>query len=56
MSDKKSPNPNDHRSDVKNPNNPAHQGAGDNHSRQLNPQDPKYQGPPEPQPAPVKKP
>ena len=28
MSDKKSPQPNDQRSDVKNPNNPAHQGAG----------------------------
>jgi hypothetical protein len=56
MSDKKAPLPNEQRSDVKNPNNPAHQGAGDNRSRQLNPKDPTHQGPREPQPAPVKKP
>jgi hypothetical protein len=47
---------NDQRSDVKNPNNPAHKDAGDNRSRQLNPKDPKYEGPREPQPAPMKKP
>ena len=50
------PTPNDQRSDVKNPNNPAHKEAGDNRSRQTNPQDPKHTGPREqPQPA-VKKP
>ncbi|MEO5725766.1 MAG: hypothetical protein ABI134_25865 [Byssovorax sp.] len=37
------PTPNDQRSDVKNPNNPAHQDARDNESRQANPQDPKHQ-------------
>lgn len=31
--------PNDDRSDAKNPNNPAHQAAQDNRSRQLNPED-----------------
>jgi len=31
------PTPNDQRSNVKNPNNPAHKAAGDNRSRQLNP-------------------
>ena len=35
------PAPNDQRSDVKNPNNSAHQADRDNRSRQLNPQDPK---------------
>jgi hypothetical protein len=35
--------PNDQRSDVKNPNNPAHKDAQDDRSRQLNPQDPKHQ-------------
>ncbi len=49
------PKPSDQRSDVKNPNNPAHKDANDNRSRQQNPQDPKHQPPPEPQ-APVKKP
>ncbi len=33
--------PNDQRSDVKNPNNPDHKEAQDNRSRQLNPKDPK---------------
>ena len=57
MSNKQSPpKPNDQRSDVKNPNNPAHQEAGDNRSRQLDPQDPKHQAPRESQPAPAKKP
>ena len=49
------PKPNDQRSDVKNPNNPAHKEAQDNRSRQQNPADPKHQAPREP-PAPVKKP
>jgi hypothetical protein len=49
------PTPNDQRADVKNPNNPAHKDAQDNHGRQLNPQDPKHQPAPEPQPSPGKK-
>lgn len=36
MSDK-TPNPNDQRSDTKNPNNPAHKVAQDNRANQLNP-------------------
>ena len=57
MSTKTSPQtPNDERADVKNPNNPAHKDARDNHSRQLNPQDPRHQPPPtEPAPSPSKK-
>lgn len=52
----KQPKPNDQRADVKNPNNPAHEDAANNRSRQRNPQDPKYEGPSEPQPPPAKKP
>lgn len=37
MSDKKSPSPNDQRSNVKNPNNPAFDAARDNRANQLNP-------------------
>lgn len=37
MSDKKSPSSNDQRSNVKNPNNPAHKTDRDNRSNQLNP-------------------
>lgn len=57
MNDKSSPpTPNDQRSDVKNPNNPANKDARDNDSRQRNPQDPKHQPPPaQPPPSPVKK-
>jgi hypothetical protein len=33
----KTPTPNDQRSTVKNPNNPAHTGAKDNRGNQLNP-------------------
>jgi hypothetical protein len=33
----KRPSPTDQRSNVKNPNNPAHKGAQDNRSNQLNP-------------------
>lgn len=40
---------------MKNPNNPAHKDAQDNNARQRNPQDPKHQPPPEPQPSPGKK-
>jgi hypothetical protein len=50
------PTPNDQRANVKNPNNPAHKAAADNHAQQLDPQDPKHQGPREAPPAPVKKP
>jgi hypothetical protein len=31
------PKPNDQRSNVKNPNNPAHKQAGDNRANQMNP-------------------
>lgn len=34
---KKHPTPNDQRSNVKNPNNPAHKHNADNRSNQLNP-------------------
>jgi hypothetical protein len=37
MTKKSPPSPNDQRSNVKNPNNPAHQAARDNRSNQLNP-------------------
>lgn len=37
MSSKPTPTPNDQRSDVKNPNNPAHKQAQDNRADQLNP-------------------
>lgn len=37
MPEKKSPSPNDQRSNVKNPNNPAHDAARDNRANQLNP-------------------
>jgi hypothetical protein len=51
MSSKHSkPTPNEQRSDVKNPNNPAHKDAADHRSRQLNPADPQSQGPREPPP------
>ena len=36
--------PNDQRSNVMNPNNPAHQAALDNRSVQLNPNNPEYKG------------
>lgn len=42
MTEHSKPNPADQRSDVKNPNNPAHKDANDNTSRQRNPQDPKH--------------
>ena len=48
------PMPNNPRADVKNPNNPAHKDARDNHSRQVNPQDPKHQPAPAPTPDPGK--
>lgn len=34
---KKNPSPNDQRSNVKNPNNPAHKASKDNRANQLNP-------------------
>ncbi len=34
---KSKPSPNDQRSNVKNPNNPAHKAAGDNRANQKNP-------------------
>ncbi len=37
MSDKKSPSPNDQRSNTMNPNNPAHKATRDNRANQLNP-------------------
>ena len=37
MTEKSRPSPNDQRSDVKNPNNPAHKDAADNRSNQKNP-------------------
>lgn len=37
MSNNKPPTPNDQRSNVKNPNNPAHQADRDNRANQLNP-------------------
>lgn len=37
MPEKKIPSPNDQRSNVKNPNNPAHDAARDNRANQLNP-------------------
>lgn len=37
MPEKKSPSPNDQRSNVKNPNNPDHKAARDNRANQLNP-------------------
>ena len=43
MGKKSNYTPNDHRSIIKNPNNPAHKDAQDNRSKQLNPQDPKHQ-------------
>jgi hypothetical protein len=45
------PKPNDQRSNVKNPNNPAHKQAGDNRANQMNPKHSpsKPQGP-KPQP------
>ena len=36
------PSPNDQRSDVKNPNNPAHKSAQDNRSNQMNPNNPAH--------------
>lgn len=36
------PSPNDQRSDVMNPSNPAHQAAADNRSNQMNPNNPAY--------------
>jgi hypothetical protein len=39
---KKSPSPNDNRSNVMNNNNPARKASLNNHSRQLNPKDPKF--------------
>ena len=36
------PSPNDQRSNVKNPNNPAHKSAGDNRSNQMNPNNPAH--------------
>lgn len=41
---KKSPSPNDQRSNVKNPNNPQYAQAHGNRGVQLNPQHPNYQG------------
>ena len=50
------PTPNDQRSDVKNPNNPAHKEAQDNRSRQLDPKNPQNAPPPvTPQDPPPKK-
>jgi len=40
----KTPNPNDQRSDVKNPNNPAHKSDQDNTANQKNPNHPEYKG------------
>lgn len=40
----KSPSPNDNRSNVMNPNHPAHPANNDNRSGQLNPQHPNYGG------------
>ena len=37
MNDKTKPSPNDQRSNVKNPNNPAHKSAGGNRANQKNP-------------------
>ena len=37
MPEKKSPSPNDQRSNVKNPNNPANEAARDNRADQMNP-------------------
>lgn len=37
MGTKKTPRPNDQRSNVKNPNNPAHKADRDNRANQLNP-------------------
>lgn len=37
MTQTKGPTPNDQRSDVKNPNNPAHRAATDTRANQLNP-------------------
>lgn len=36
------PSPNDQRSNVKNPNNPAHQAGRDNRSNQMNPNNPTH--------------
>ena len=41
MSEKK-PTPNDQRSNVKNPNNPAHKSDQDNRANQLNPNNPAH--------------
>lgn len=41
---KKSPSPNDQRSNVKNPNNPQYDQAHGNRGGQMNPQHPNYQG------------
>lgn len=54
MTDKK-PTPNDDRSNVKNPNNPAHQADADNRAGQLDPKNPKHQPPPAAQPDPARK-
>jgi hypothetical protein len=40
----KTQNPNDQRSDVKNPNNPAFKADHDNRANQLNPNNPEYKG------------
>ena len=56
MTDKTAkPTPNEQRSEIKNPTSPAHKEAQDNHSRQVNPQDPKHQPPPAPNPGKPKK-
>jgi hypothetical protein len=44
MSDKKSPSPNDQRSNTMNPNNPAHKATRDNRANQLNPNHPPTKG------------
>jgi hypothetical protein len=47
---KKPPSPNDQRSNVKNPNNPAHKAAQDNRANQMNPNHQPSKGGPAPKP------